>query len=171
MNLWYVVKTKPKKEVSVKSQLEKALVEVFLPKIKGLSARQTQRSEGSPFHLKPLFPSYLFVRSCLTEPHRHRLIRYTRGVHRILGDTAGPLPISDEVIEALKNRTRDGSLIEHDLLFKEGDQVRIKRGILKDLYGIIEKNLSSQGRVRILFKWLYGNMKASLWYTDLEKVA
>lgn len=181
MNAWYVVKTKPKKEKDVENHLKAVTFEVFLPMMKAIGMRREARGKrfphipfplaSSPCDLKPLFPSYLFVRTDFDDPHIHRLIRFTRGVSKILGDTSGPVPLDNLIIETLMAHTRDGSLIEQRLLFKEGDEVRVKTGILKDLIGIVEKNMSETGRIRILFKWLSGNMKAILRYRLLEKVA
>lgn len=157
MNRWYVIKTKPKKETDVLNQLKRASYELFFPRMKGLTAP------------KPLFPSYLFIRTNFEDSSAFRMVSFTRGVNKILGGAEGPQSISDLIIETLKEKTRDGSLIEQELLFKEGDAVSIKRGLLKDLIGIIEKNMSESGRVRVLFKWLQGNMRAVLKYTDLAK--
>jgi len=159
MDSWHVIKTKPKKEESVKSQLTKASFDIFLPKIKTFCSS------------KPLFPSYLFIRTNFEDAALHRLVRFTRGVSKILGDGEGPQPVSEVIINTLKERTSDGSLIEQNLLYKNGDSVLIKKGILKDLIGIIEKNMSDSGRVQVLFKWLSSQMRAILKYTDLEKAA
>jgi transcription antitermination factor NusG len=159
MDHWYVIKSKPKKEKEVLEQLGRARYDLFFPSMRG------------PVSPKPLFPSYLFVRTDLENPYHHRMIRFTRGVSKILGDGEGPLPVADMIVEILRQQTKDGSLIEQELLYKEGDEVRVKRGILKDLAGIIEKNLPAAGRVKILFKWLNTSMRAVLRYTDLEKVA
>jgi transcriptional antiterminator RfaH len=159
MNQWYVIKSKPKQEKAVHGQLSRAGYEMFLPQIEGINAP------------KPLFPSYLFISADLEETAHHRLVRYTRGVSHILGDQRGPNPIASFVIEELKNRTRDGQLIEQELLFKEGDSVIVKRGLLKDLIGMIERHLPDQKRVEILFKWWSTSMRARLRYSDLEKAA
>lgn len=156
---WYVVKTKPKKEKDVLHQLERLPGEPFLPLIQG------------PVSPKPLFPSYLFARMNLGDPYLHRMVRYTKGVSRILGDSEGPQPVSDIIVETLREKCLRGSIIERDLLFKPGDQVRIKRGLLRDLIGMIDKGMSDSGRVKILFKWLNTTMSAVLKYTDLEKVS
>ncbi len=156
---WYVLQTKPKKEKDVESQLVKATYEVFLPKTQGLH---------TPI---PLFPSYLFIRASFDVPHYLRMVRFTRGVRGILGDESGPQPLSSLIVEALREQTKDGSLIAEDLLFQEGDEVTVKKGILKDLKGMIQKNLPAQRRIKVLFKWLHGSIKADFKYTDLEKAA
>lgn len=157
MKQWYVIQTKPKKEGTVARQFNRAHYEYFFPQIRGMIKE------------KPLFPSYLFVRSDFKDPQVHRNVHFTRGVRGILGCSEGPIPVPDLLVETLKERTRNGSLIEQDLLFKEGDLVRVKRGILKDLAGIIEKNMPVQGRIRVLFRWLNSRMQAVFKYTELEK--
>ena len=71
----------------------------------------------------------------------------------------------------MRRQTENGSLIEQNLLYREGESVRVKKGILKDLIGIIEENMSDEGRVKILFKWLNNTMRACVKYTQLEKAA
>lgn len=158
MNQWYVVKTKPKKEEEVERHLRRISADVFLPKIRAL------------MRAKPLFPSYLFICGNLSNSSLYQLVKFTRGIHKILGDTEGPQPISESIIQTLRDKTRDGSLIEQELLFREGDRVRVKKGFLKDLSGIIEKNIPSSGRVKVLFKWLSGSARAAVKYTELEKL-
>jgi transcription antitermination factor NusG len=159
MDHWYVIKTKPKKEKSVVSQLSQADFELFFPVMKGISG------------VKALFPSYLFVQTNFENYANHRLIRYTRGVHSILGDDAGPVSVESQIIETIKSRTRDGLLIERDLLYQKGSKVRVRRGVLKDLEGIVEKHCSGEERVQVLFKWLSGTMRAKLHCAHLERVA
>ncbi|QQR81423.1 MAG: hypothetical protein IPJ69_04700 [Deltaproteobacteria bacterium] len=153
---WYVIQTKPKKEGDVFAMLRRASFEIFLPQMKGVSS------------LKPLFPSYFFIHADLKEAQTHRLVHFTRGVRRILGDAEGPTPVADEVIATVKAVTKNGSVMERDLLFKEGDQVVVKKGILKDLQVIVEKKLSDQNRVLILYEWLNTTMRAKVEYKDIE---
>ncbi len=157
MEQWYVIRTKVKKEESVVKQLMRVNYDVFLPKIKGFKSH------------KPLFPSYVFVKTDLESTVHHRLIRYTRGVSHILGSGDKPKPISSIIIETLKERTNNELLSEQTLFFKIGDLVTVKRGILKDLQGVVENNIGTNGRIKILFKWLSGDMRAFLKYTELER--
>lgn len=159
MKRWYILQTKPKKEGAVQLLLTGARYELFFPLMRGFD------------RIKPLFPSYLFIRANFGDPYEHHLVRYTRGVNRILGDGVGPRPIADDIVNVLMDKTGNGSLIEQTLLFKEGDTVTVRRGLLKDLAGIIEKNMPEAGRVKVLFKWFRNSMRAVLRYTDLERVA
>ena len=159
MNQWYVIKTKPKQEKCVQSQLSRLGCELFMPQIEGVLAP------------KPLFPSYLFVKTNLNDAIIYRKVRYTRGVSSILGDHLCPRSIASEIVEALRERTSDGSLIKQDMLYHIGDHIRVKRGIMKDLVGVVEKHLPAAERVQILFKWWATTMRAQLKYSQIERAA
>ncbi len=159
MSKWYVIQTKPKKEHDVLRRLNAAGMEVFLPRMRTLTSH------------KPIFPGYVFLRTDLAQSGRLWLIRYSRGVSKLLGGEEGPQTIADVFIETMKEQTRDGSILEQDLLFGEGDKVHVKRGILQDLRGIILRNLSESGRVKVIFRWMNSRMEALLPYRDLEKAA
>lgn len=159
MQHWYVVQTKPKKEGAVQLQLQRARYEFFYPVMRRID------------RIKPLFPSYMFVRANFNDAHSHQLVRYTRGVNKILGHGNQPCPIADEVVEVLMEQTRNGTLIEQELLLRPGDTVTVRRGILKDLMGIVKENVSEVGRVKVLFKWFQKSMSAVLPYAHLERVA
>ena len=154
---WYVLKTKNKKEKEVVQRLQGVGFEIFFPTIQGLK---------SP---KPLFPGYLFIQTDFGDTAQYQLVRYTHGIHQILGGGEGPQVVSPEIVEMIRSRTRNGSLIERDLLVRPGDPVRVKKGMLKDLIGIVEKNLPDSRRVQILFKWLSTTIRAKVKYTELER--
>lgn len=159
MTEWYVIKTKPKQEKAVEVQLSRVGYELFLPQIEG---------ERIP---KPLFPSYIFLKADLQNSPAHRLVRYTRGVSQILGDDSGPRSINEDIISMLREQTKDGCLIRPEILLSEGDTVRVRRGLLKDLVGMVKRHLPAQKRVEVLFKWWSTSMRARLKYRDLEKAA
>lgn len=157
--LWYVLQTKPQKERVVVHLLQQAGYEVFCP---------TMMRAG---RLIPLFPRYCFLRADIANPKHHQLVRYTRGVTRVLGDNRGPVSVKEEFVVTIRSGLGAKDILEHELLFKLGDTVRVKDGVLRDLTGIIEKNVSADGRVQILFKWLSRKMRAVISYRDLEKAA
>jgi transcription antitermination factor NusG len=157
---WYVVQTKPQKEAVVLGLLTKANVDVFVPMIRRFKTRTC-----------PLFPRYCFVRADLSDQTQHHMIRFTRGVTRILGDDSGPAPIAEDIVSTIRATTANGSLIEQELLYKPGDRVTVKSGVLQDLVGIVERNLSENGRIRILFKWLARKIRADIDYRQLERAA
>lgn len=120
---------------------------------------------------RPMFPRYCFIKADLDDAHRFHMVRYTRGAIGVLGDATGPVSVSPSFIEHLQLGMRDGAFSEQELLFRAGDKVRVTSGVLQDLVGIVQKNLSEQGRVRILFKWLARKLVADVDYSQTEKAA
>lgn len=163
---WYVIKTKPLAEEDVKTRLSRARFEVFLPRIKTIV-----RGHSKPVsRYKSLFPSYLFARLDLDDAEVFHMIKYTRGVHRILGSGAVPVPIPEDLIACIRERVNKEGVLEQGLVFKKGDPVRIKRGPLRDLIGVLEKPVSASGRVRVLLDIMRKVVKAELACSEIERL-
>ncbi len=157
---WFVIQTKPKKEPLVAGLLKQAGHQIFLPKMRRFG-RLTE----------PLFPRYCFICSDMRDAYIWQLVRYTRGVSQVLSDDTGPVAVSGEVIQSIQAVAAKGEVIEQELLYHPGDSVMVTKGVLQDLVGIVERNLSESGRVRVLFKWLSKKMVADLDYRLLARVA
>ena len=142
MKQWYVLNTKPKKESQVERIFQEAGFEVYNPKL-----RQDDR-------ISPFFTGYAFLR--FDFPEEYRLVRYTRGVKRVVGSPQGPTPIPEEAIAAIKAREVDG-LVEFDKYGEEpavGDEIQIMEGPLKGLRGIFKRELTHNERVLILLNYV-----------------
>jgi transcription elongation factor/antiterminator RfaH len=165
LRLWYVVQTKPGSEERVKTNLLNQEIEPYLPLIKVgqyCSGRMVQR-------IKPLFPNYLFAKLDL-ELHYYR-VKWTRGVNKILGSGAGPVPISERVIQTIQQREGKDNVIELVDEFKEGDVVQVTSGPFKDLLGVFKKEMSSRGRVRILLSLIGVDIPVQISRWQIKKVA
>jgi len=140
---WYAVYTKPKREDAVAGSLENAGIEVFNPRLK-----QKKYMQGAYRNkISPLFPCYVFVKF---EPETtSHMIKYTRGVKRVVGGDF-PWPVSDEVIDLIRNQEEDGIIAIKPPQLKYGDSVAINDGPLAGLKGIFEQELSGQERVVLL---------------------
>jgi transcription elongation factor/antiterminator RfaH len=162
--LWYVLQTKPTAEENVLKHLQNAKFETFLPKIRTMiRGRRTTR-------IKPLFPSYVFAHLDLANPNLFHMIKYTRGVRKILGDGVFPISVPDEMIEIIRSRSDGAGVIEQRLTLREGDEVRIRIGPFSDLIGILDKPVSAAGRVRVLLKILHHQVRCDLSAGDIERV-
>src|SRR5512136_1130035 len=93
---WYVIQTKTKKELEAKSYLSMKGVEVFSPTMEIVSARGDKMVSEQ----RALFPGYLFGRFNLREDYS--LVRWGRGVRKLVGLGAEPLPVGDEVSELIR---------------------------------------------------------------------
>ncbi len=165
MNLWYVIQTKTKKEEEARSYLSMNGLEVFNPLIETFTSRNGRINK----EFKPLFPSYIFVKFDLHQ--NYPLVKWGRGVKKILSFGGYPPPVSEEVIEIVKERMDIQGFvrIKHD--FKTNDVVRLKSGPLKDFLGIFDRWVSDSERVRILLNLVGYQPAVEIHYSMIEKVA
>ena len=127
---WYAVYTRSRCEKKVAAVLCDKHVEVFLPLRKVLS-RWKDRKKEVQF---PLFSSYVFVRIPLTQ----RIpVLQTPGVVLLLSDGQGPVPIPVEQIDSIRKLVESGLEYDPYPYLKEGMPVRVVRGPLKGVEGIL----------------------------------
>lgn len=165
MNLRYVIQTKPKKEEEAESYLSTRGVEMFSP----LMETFVLRNGGMKKELKPLFPGYIFGKFDLEQ--NYPLVRWARGVKKILGFGSYPTPISEEIIETIKGRTDTQGIVRVKHHIQPNDVVRIRTGPLKDLLGIFERWLSNRERVKILLNLIGYQLAVGIHCSMIEKVA
>ena len=165
MDLWYVIQTKPKKEGEATSYLSTKGVEIFSPLMETFSPRNGRVKK----EFKPLFPSYIFGKFDLEQ--NYPLVRWGRGVKKILGFGGYPISVSEEVIEIIKGRTDSDGVVRKKYHFEANDVIRIKSGPLRDLLGIFEQWVSDSERVKILLNMIGYQPSVELHYSMIEKVA
>jgi transcriptional antiterminator RfaH len=165
MNLWYVIQTKPKKEEEARNYLSNKGVEIFAPRLEEFRFKNGKIYKEQP----PLFPGYIFGKFDLME--NFPLVRWGKGVKCVLGFGSYPVPIAEEVITVIRERTDERNIVKMKHDFKPNDVIRIKTGPLKDLLGIFDRWVSENDRVRVLLNLIGYQPAAELHYSMLEKVA
>lgn len=83
---------------------------------------------------KPLFPGYVF---CRFDAKKRLPIVTTPGVVSVIGFGSGPTPIAESEIEAVQAVLQSGLPAEPLPFVREGERVRVKRGALEGLEGIL----------------------------------
>jgi transcriptional antiterminator RfaH len=145
MRRWHVVQSKPRQEQRVAGQLRERLgIEVYAPRIEVRAVRGGRASKL----VRPLFPNYIFAR--LDLPEEWKLVTFTRGVGRVLGDWRDPRPVDDAVIATIREQERRRDRLISYYRFRPQEAVVVRAGPLKDLYGLFERYLDEGARVRIL---------------------
>lgn len=142
MENWFVINTKPKKEFQVEKLFTEGGFRIYNPKY--LYEKK----------VKPFFPGYEFI--YFDYPAQYRMVRYTRGVKRVVGNREGPIPIEPEVLEQIKLREVVG-LIELDKYGEKpqvGDEIEVMEGPMKGLRGIFKREVSENERVLILLNYV-----------------
>ena len=142
MKNWFVLNTKPKKEFQVERLFTEGGIQVYFPKY---------RHENK---VKSFFPGYGFIN--FEFPAQYQLVRYTRGVKRIVGHDVGPIPLEDEIVEQIKSREVDG-YIELNKFGESpeiGDEIEVMEGPLKGLRGLFHREILDKERVLILLNYV-----------------
>jgi transcription antitermination factor NusG len=87
----------------------------------------------------PLFQGYVF---CRFDPLNRLPVLTTTGVISIVGCGTEPAPIDDSEIDAIEAILRSGLATEPCPFLREGQRVRVKRGSLIGVEGILTKKKS-----------------------------
>ena len=163
--LWYVIQTKTGDEHRVEVHLLNQGIENFLPLLQTYQCCKRKMVH----RINPFFPSYLFARLDIKVDYYH--VKWTRGVSKILGTGEGPVPVSEKVIQSIRERAGTGNLIRLEEEWKEGDLVQITSGPLKDLVGIFHEKMSDRGRVRILLSLIGVDIPVQISQWQIKKAA
>ncbi|HZD54658.1 MAG TPA: transcription termination/antitermination NusG family protein [Candidatus Aquicultoraceae bacterium] len=141
---WFLVKTKPRLEDKVYGRLTEAGFEALFPRIRKKSRRREHPE------VRPLFPTYLFVRFAVEQL---RTIRYTRGVGKVVSFGPEPQEVGEDIISAVRGRMDDQgivTLIRPPANWKPGDRIRIGEGPFEGLEAIFLEELPDRDRVVLL---------------------
>jgi transcriptional antiterminator RfaH len=163
-NCWYVVQTKPRNEGRAQYYLEREGIETLSP----LMEAYTSRRGRSLKTLKPLFPNYIFARFILGRDYPK--VRWARGVNKVVGRGREPMPISDVVVNEIKNRIDEDYVVKRAYDLKPHDTVKIKAGPLRDLIGVFDRWMSKEGRIRVLLSLIGYQSSVQLHCSQVEKV-
>jgi len=162
---WYVVHTKPGNEQRVETNLSNQEIEVFLPLLESF-----QYSSGKMIQkIKPLFANYLFAKLDI-DLHYYK-VKWTRGVNKILGVGSEPIPISEKVIQTIKERMGEDNFVKLDEGLKEGTFVQFTSGPFKDLMGVFDKKMSDGKRVKVLLNLIGVDVPVQVSRYQIKKVA
>ena len=138
---WYALYTRSHCEQLVCDQLRAKGFHLFLPKVAMWSRRGALRR----LIPAPMFSSYLFLHHAM-DKYSYLAVRQARGLVRILGERWDRLAVvPDAEIEAIQKVLR-GQLpaLPHPYL-REGQRVRITRGALAGVEGILVQNKPDKG--------------------------
>jgi transcriptional antiterminator RfaH len=146
---WYCLRALQKHEHIAAANLRQlAGVEVFNPRMR---VRRRSRT-GILWVSEPLFPSYVFARFAL-QPMLDP-VRYTAGVKHVVsfGDRWPTIP--DVEIEQLRLSMGGEECIDSPPEFLPGDEVEILEGPFLGLSAVVERQMPSTRRVRVLLELL-----------------
>lgn len=162
---WYAVHIKSRHEFQVNDRLRLKGIEVFLPTIERLR-KWKDRKKLITF---ALFPGYLFVHTT-RESHNLLSVLKVPGVVRLLCTIPGqPDPIPDEQIESLKRLVANKEELDPYPYLNEGQRVRIKKGPLAGVEGILVEKLDKHILV-LSVDVLRQGVALTITATDVERI-
>ncbi len=161
---WYVLYTKPQKELFVYSILtDRKKVIAYLPEV-------LQPYRGR-VQMRPLFPRYLFVQLDL-DMVPASMLNHTPGVVKLVAFEGKPLPLRSNVVKAIQDEVArlnaSGGLPTHR--FHRGELVRLRSGPLAGMEVVFLKYLSPHDRAMILLRFLGQENQIEVDLTDIEPV-
>ncbi len=129
---WYAAYTCANHEKSVARQLAERGFEHFLPLYRSMRRWSDRRVQLD----LPLFPGYVFVRLALRE--RLRVLEIPSVVH-LVGFNGLPAALPDEEMEILRSALSQSLRAEPHPFLTVGRRVRITRGPLAGLTGVLKR--------------------------------
>jgi transcription antitermination factor NusG len=160
---WYAVYTSANHEKRVATHLSQRSVEQFLPTYTSVRKWKDRRVTLD----LPLFPGYVFVRFPLRE--RLRVLQVP-GVAKLVGFGGIPAALPEAEIEGLRSGLASGIHAEPHAFLTAGRKVRVKRGPMTGLQGIL---LRRKGRTRLVvsLELIQRAMAVEIDEADVEAVA
>ena len=165
MSEWYLVYCKARQEDAAALGLEEQGYNVYLPKVR----IKRRRPGGAVYVDEPLFPRYLFV-AVNPDDQSVSPVQYTRGVQKLVKFGHYLLPVSTDVVDAIRER-EDPETGFHRLEMpglKVGDQVQMRSGAFAGLEGVF-KTRSGKERVIVLLSILGQQVQAEVPIGELAR--
>jgi len=161
---WRVLWTHSNYEQLVHEQLAAKNFELFLPTVE----MWVRRGRVRRLSRVPLFRGYLFLRHGIDKATYVEICK-ARGLVRVLGDRWDQLDVvPDSEIEAIKRLVGSGlPMLPHPYL-REGQRVRITRGPLADVEGILLRINPKKGLLVVSVNLLRRSVAVQLDCTALE---
>jgi transcription antitermination factor NusG len=160
---WWAVYTQHQHEKTVAEMLSGKGFEVFLPVHESMRRWKDRQKLLS----LPLFPCYVFVRGVLS---RRLQVVTTPGIHMILSRGEQIEVIPETEIDAIRRAVQGSYRIEPHPFLKIGERVRVTRGSLEGVEGILvrKKNLY---RLILSVDMLAQSVGVEVAASDVEPVA
>lgn len=145
---WYALFVKTGEEEDMRKYLETLLPDINM-KILIPKRKLQERRKGKVYEvIKTLLPGYVLVKTEMDVDFYYRLKKLP-GLLKILRDESEPLPIPEHEIAVILALTNQGDVIDFSEIYKEGDRIKVARGPMKGLEGIIESYDHRKKRLKI----------------------
>ncbi len=161
---WYAVYTRSNFEKRVAADLAAKHLENYLPLVEQLHQWKDRKKVVDV----PVFPGYVFARFADSDKIRLQVLR-TPGTVRILGQGDRIEPIPEVEIESIRRLLKANVPCFAHPFLREGAWVRVKRGALRDLEGILVR-VKSKSRLVLSITLLSQAVATEIDISDVEVI-
>jgi transcription antitermination factor NusG len=161
---WYAVYTRSNFEKRVATELAAKPIENYLPVVQ----EWHQWKDRKKLVEVPVFPGYVFARFADSTPNRLQVL-HAAGTVRILGQREQIEPIPDREIESIQRLLKANVPCFAHPFLHEGAWVRVKRGALKDLDGLLVR-VKSKTRLVLSITLLSQAVATEIDISDVEVI-
>lgn len=160
---WYAVRTRPRHEKKVASELQEKGVKIYLP----LVTQVRRWSDRRKVIQVPLFSCYAFVHSVL-DLHLRLAIYGISGALGFVGPNNQGVSIPDIQIENIRSLMASNVSLTPYQLLKAGQRVRVRGGALDGLEGILVTH--GERRLVVSVEGVHASFSINLDGYDVEPV-
>ena len=161
---WYAVRTRSNCEKKVSSMLTDKGIENYLPAFHEVH----QWKDRKRLIELPVFPGYLFASIADSREARLAILRI-EGVVNILGQAERIEPVPEHEIQAVRRLLESRTHCYAHPLLREGAWVRVKRGALKGLEGLLLR-VKNQTRLVLSIALLSQSVSTEMYASDVQFV-
>jgi transcriptional antiterminator RfaH len=150
---WYLIQTRPQQAERAEENLERQGYRVYHPRY----TREYIRRGRRVVREESLFPNYLFI-NLRRWVDNWAPLRSTRGVLRLVSFGKEPLPVDDQLIDAIRRRIEANAL---EPALKPGQPVEIIDGPFKGLDAIFKAE-KDEHRALLLIELLHRQLTVNV---------
>ena len=174
MKNWYIVQTFSGFEQKVveninktveKTELKDKIDDVIVPIHEVTEVKRGKRVQRK----KKYFPSYVLVKMEVSKELYH-MIKNIQKVTGFLGPTGTPVPVSENEINKILGRIKEGTLApKTQISFDIGEQVKVCEGPFASFSGLVEEVNEEKSRLKVSVSVFGRPVPIDLEYTQVEK--
>jgi transcription antitermination factor NusG len=159
---WYAVRTRSNCETKIRLTLAGKGIENYLPTFREVH----QWKDRKKVIERPLFPGYLFAR-IMDCPESRLCVLRSDGVVSILGNGETIEPVAEKEIEAVRRLLGSTTRCQAHPLLRQGAWVRVKRGSLKNMEGLLVR-VKNQTRLVLSITLLSQSVSTEIDASDVQ---
>jgi transcription termination/antitermination protein NusG len=174
MKNWYIVQTFSGFEQKVaetinktieKQDLHEKIEDVIVPIHEVTEVKRGKRVQRK----KKYFPSYILVKMEMNKDLYH-MIKNIQKVTGFLGLTGSPAPVSEDEINKILGRIKEGTLApKTQITFDIGEQVKVCEGPFASFSGLVEEVDEEKSRLKVSVSIFGRPTPIDLEYNQVEK--